>query len=171
MTGTWGRAGGLQGGGGRGREWKGSRLAGSGCVLTSRPPGARDGLEDLSVLQPLRPPPYPPPAPAHTHTHTHTHTSEARLGVGRPGDQRLSRPHHFLLNVSKINRTSKGNSPNSPGGWLEGRTGGGCQPPGDFSLRGGSNMCPGITFWKLPSSLAGHKVCAELAARRTHSPG
>ena len=170
MTGTWGRAGGLQGGGGRGREWKGSRLGRLRLrphVKAPRGKGRPGG--------PFRPPtpatPTLPPARPSTHTHTHTHTSEARLGVGRPGDQRLSRPHHFLLNVSKINRTSKGNSPNSPGGWLEGRTGGGCQPPGDFSLRGGSNMCPGITFWKLPSSLAGHKVCAELAARRTHSPG
>ena len=132
------------------------------------PPGQETAWRTFPSSNPCDPHPTPRPP---QHTHTHTHTSEARLGVGRPGDQRLSRPHHFLLNVSKINRTSKGNSPNSPGGWLEGRTGGGCQPPGDFSLRGGSNMCPGITFWKLPSSLAGHKVCAELAARRTHSPG
>lgn len=133
--------------------WKGSRQAGSGCVLTSRPPGAREGLENLPILQPSRPPPYPPPAPAHTLTHT----SEARLGVGRPGDQRLSLPHHFLLNVSKINRTSKGNSPNSPGGWLEGRAGGGCQPLGDFSLGGGQICALELPFGNCPPPSRGTK--------------
>lgn len=60
--------------------------------------------------------------------------------MGRAGDQRLSWPHHFLLNVSKINRTSKGNSPNSlEAGWRE-ELEEGVSLLGDFSL-GGGQLC------------------------------
>lgn len=60
--------------------------------------------------------------------------------MGRTEDQRLSRPYHFLLNVSKINRTSKGNSPNSlEAGWRE-ELEEGVSLLGDFSL-GGGQIC------------------------------
>ena len=127
MTGTWGRAGGLQGRGvGGGRQPPGR--------LRLRPqvkaPGASKGLENLPVLP-------KPPSPLPTHTHTHL---RGEAGVGRAGDQRLSWPHHFLLNVSKINRTSKGNSPNSlEAGWRE-ELEEGVSLLGDFSL-GGGQLC------------------------------
>lgn len=70
VTGTWGRAGGLQG---RGRE----AAAGQAPAGSSRhgPQGKKRPRESSRVS-----PPFPRPP--------HIHTSEARLGVGRRGDQK-----------------------------------------------------------------------------------
>ena len=106
--GAWPRASGHQSG------KKGSRQAGSGCVLTSRPPGARDGLEDLPVLQPLRPPPYPPPAPAHTHTHTHTHPLRGEAGGGEARRPKTVTASPFFIECFKEKSNFKRQLPKQP---------------------------------------------------------
>lgn len=152
VTGTWGRAGELQGGvGGRTRMER--QPPGR---LRLRPhvkaPRGKRRPGEPSHPPTLATPTLPPPAPAHTLTHT----SEAEAGGGETRDQRLSLPPFFIECFKDISNFKR-QLPKQPRRLVGGRAGGGCQPLVDFSL-GGSNMCPGITFWKLPSSLAGHKV-------------
>lgn len=91
VTGTWGRAGGLQdeGGDGRGR-WSAARPA----PAESSPPGAPRS-EKRPRDYTLYPHPHlPEPLSAHPR---HTHTSQVKLGVGRGVESKTVPPVSFFL--------------------------------------------------------------------------